>query len=72
LYSPALLRDMFARTGIKPGDRVVSYCHIGMQATMVYFAARYLGYDARLYDGSWEDWSAHQELPAATGIAGHN
>ncbi len=72
LYSPALLRDMFARTGIKPGDRVVSYCHIGMQATMVYFAARYLGYDARLYDGSWEDWSAHRELPAATGIAGHN
>jgi thiosulfate/3-mercaptopyruvate sulfurtransferase len=43
---------------------VVAYCHIGQQATVVYFVARYLGYDARLYDGSWEDWSAHTELPA--------
>ena len=68
-YSADELRGMFARTGIKAGDRVVSYCHIGLQATMVYFTARYLGYDARLYDGSWEDWSAHQEFPAVTGSA---
>ncbi len=58
------LASLFAAGGVKPGDRVVSYCHIGQQATVVYFAARYLGYDARLYDGSWEDWSAHTELPA--------
>jgi thiosulfate/3-mercaptopyruvate sulfurtransferase len=57
---------MFRGAGIQPGDRVVSYCHIGLQATMAYFTARYLGYDARLYDGSWEDWSAHTELPAET------
>jgi len=62
--SPADLADLFSAGGVKPGDRVVSYCHIGQQATVVYFAARYLGYDARLYDGSWEDWSAHTELPA--------
>lgn len=67
-YSPDTLRGMFDRAGIKPGDRVVSYCHIGLQATMVYFTARYLGYDARLYDGSWEDWSAHKEFPAETGL----
>lgn len=66
-YAPETLRAMFSRAGIEPGDRVVSYCHIGLQATMVYFTARYLGYDARLYDGSWEDWSAHKELPAETG-----
>ncbi|SPE40225.1 Sulfurtransferase [Candidatus Sulfopaludibacter sp. SbA3] len=64
-FKPAAdLAALFAAGGVKPGDRVVSYCHIGQQATVVYFAARYLGYDARLYDGSWEDWSAHTELPA--------
>jgi thiosulfate/3-mercaptopyruvate sulfurtransferase len=46
--------------GAKP---VVSYCHIGLQATVVYFVARYLGLDARLYDGSFQEWSARTELP---------
>jgi thiosulfate/3-mercaptopyruvate sulfurtransferase len=63
--SPAVLASMFHDAGIKPGDRVVSYCHIGQQATVIYFVARYLGYDARLFDGSWEEWSAHAELPAS-------
>jgi thiosulfate/3-mercaptopyruvate sulfurtransferase len=30
---------------------------------VVYFVAKYLGYDARLYDGSFEDWSKRSELP---------
>ncbi|MBZ5726262.1 MAG: sulfurtransferase [Acidobacteriia bacterium] len=63
LKSVEALQEKFRGAGIKPGDRVVSYCHIGQQASLVYFVARYLGYDARLYDGSWQDWSAHQELP---------
>ena len=58
------LRKQMEGVGIKPGDRVVSYCHVGQQATVIYFVARYLGLDARLYDGSWEDWSAHADLPA--------
>jgi len=66
LLPTATLRQMFQSAGIQAGDRVVSYCHIGLQATMVYFTARYLGYDARLYYGSWEDWSAQSALPAET------
>ena len=57
------LKTQFADAGVKAGDKVVSYCHIGQQATVVYFTARLLGYDARMYDGSWDEWSAHEELP---------
>ncbi len=41
----------------------VSYCHVGQQATVLYFVARYSGFDARLYDGSFQDWSRRTELP---------
>jgi 3-mercaptopyruvate sulfurtransferase SseA len=39
---------------------------VGMWASVVYFAARYLGYDARLYDGSIIDWS-QRKLPVKAG-----
>jgi thiosulfate/3-mercaptopyruvate sulfurtransferase len=46
------------------GDKpIVTYCHIGMQATVVYFTARLAGKDVKLYDGSYEDWSRRSELP---------
>lgn len=57
------MEKLFQQAGVKKGDRVVSYCHIGQQATVVYFAARYLGYDARMYDGSFEEWSRNADLP---------
>jgi thiosulfate/3-mercaptopyruvate sulfurtransferase len=59
----AELQQMYRTAGVKDGDRVVSYCHIGQQATVVYFVSRYLGYDARMFDGSWQEWSRHPELP---------
>ena len=46
-----------------PKDLTVTYCHIGQQATLTYFVARYLGLEARLYDGSFTDWSSRTELP---------
>ena len=55
--------QMFSDAGVKKGDKVITYCHIGQQASLVYFVARYLGYDARMYDGSWDEWSSHAELP---------
>lgn len=61
------LEKLFRAAGIKPGDLVVSYCHIGQRATIIYFAAKYLGYSARMYDGSWEDWSQRKDLPIVTG-----
>lgn len=61
--SAAVLAEMFKAAGVSAGDQVVSYCHVGQQATAVYFAARLLGFDARMYDGSWQEWSAHTEFP---------
>jgi thiosulfate/3-mercaptopyruvate sulfurtransferase len=64
--SPDELAAKFRDAGIKPGDRIIAYCHIGQQATAVYFVSRYLGFDVRLFDGSWEEYSKHAELPAET------
>ena len=51
------LRTLFANAGVKPGDRVITYCHIGQQASLLWFVARQLGYDARVFDGSFQQWS---------------
>jgi thiosulfate/3-mercaptopyruvate sulfurtransferase len=71
LRSAEALADLFRAAGVKPGDRIIAYCHIGQQATAVYFAARYLGYNVKLFDGSWEEWSRHTELPAETSNGQH-
>ncbi|MEO8168915.1 MAG: sulfurtransferase, partial [bacterium] len=57
------LKVMFQAQDIKADDEVVSYCHIGQQATLVYFVARSLGYRAKVYDGSFEEWGRQQDLP---------
>jgi len=63
------LKELFKAAGLKPGNLMVSYCHIGQRATVLYFTAKMLGYDAKMYDGSWEDWSHRKDLPIATGEA---
>jgi len=61
------LKELFRAAGLKPGNLMVSYCHIGQRATVLYFTAKMLGYDAKMYDGSWEDWSHRKDLPIVTG-----
>ena len=59
-------RPSSARAGIDPDETVVSYCYIGMRASVNYFVSRLMGHETRFYDGSWNDWSL-LGLPAETG-----
>ena len=63
LKSAADLEAIFTKAGVKPGDTVIGYCHIGLQATAMLLAARSLGHPVLLYDGSFEDWSRHSDYP---------
>jgi thiosulfate/3-mercaptopyruvate sulfurtransferase len=62
LKDPGELRALFERAGVAPDDTVVAYCHIGQFATAVLMAARVLGHDVLLYDGSMNEW-ALEDLP---------
>lgn len=57
------LRDLFGTAGIGTGKPVITYCHVGQQATLLWFVATLLGYDARMYDGSFQEWSGTERLP---------
>jgi len=56
------LRELFTQAGVKPNDTVIGYCHVGQQATAMLFGAEALGYDVKLYDGSFQDWKK-RDLP---------
>lgn len=62
LRTPDELRTLFDAAGVKPGQPVITYCHIGQQATLLWFVARELGYDVRMFDGSFQQWSG-TDLP---------
>jgi len=70
LRSLTALRAQFRAAGVQDGDTIVAYCHIGQQATAVLFAARALGHQVKLYDGSFDDWSRRSELPVESSRKG--
>ena len=61
--SEAILKDRAELTallrarGIERGAQVVAYCRSGPRAALGYLALKEAGYDVRLYDGSWAEWS---------------
>lgn len=63
LKDDAALRKMFESAGVKPYDDVITYCHIGQQGTVAYFAAKKAGYKVALYDGSFQEWSRLADAP---------
>jgi thiosulfate/3-mercaptopyruvate sulfurtransferase len=66
------LAEIFGKAGVRPDDTVITYCHIGQQATAVLFAARLLGHKVLLYDGSFQDWSRRADYPVENPNASHD
>jgi len=57
------IRELLAKAGADAAGQVVTYCAIGMRASLMYVAARYAGFDTRVYLGSWEDWQRQSGYP---------
>lgn len=63
--SPAELHERFSELGAQNG--AVFYCGSGVNATHEVLAMEIAGLpDARMYEGSWSDWS-NRDLPVAIG-----
>jgi thiosulfate/3-mercaptopyruvate sulfurtransferase len=52
------LARLFVAAGADPSDTVVTYCQVGLRASVNYMIARMLGYDTLFFDGSWRDWGS--------------
>jgi thiosulfate/3-mercaptopyruvate sulfurtransferase len=57
LKSREQLESMLTERGVERGAPVVAYCRSGPRAALGYLALREAGYDVRLFDGSWAEWS---------------
>ena len=66
LESADVLSEKLSARQINPGDAVIAYCRSGIRASVGYLALKYLGYEVRLYDGSYLEWM-NQGMPVEGG-----
>jgi thiosulfate/3-mercaptopyruvate sulfurtransferase len=65
--TPHELRAYFEAHGVR-NDAVIAHCGSGVTSCLTLLAVRLAGFgDARLYEGSWSDWTRDPERPIATG-----
>lgn len=65
--SPAEIQAILAEAGVTKNKEVVAYCNIGFgRSTYGMMVLSMLGYNARVYGGSFEDWSNADDLEVAT------
>ena len=46
---------------MRPGELGVTYGRTGADAALAYFTLKYLGFDVRIYEGGFVEWSRSAE-----------
>jgi thiosulfate/3-mercaptopyruvate sulfurtransferase len=65
---PVKLRVRVNRLGVQAGEQAILYCGSGVSTIQNLIALELAGlHGARIYAGSWSDWSRRQDAPVATG-----
>jgi thiosulfate/3-mercaptopyruvate sulfurtransferase len=57
------IRALLTKAGVGANQQIVTYCAVGMRASLMYWAARAVGTPARVYVGSWQDWRRESSNP---------
>jgi thiosulfate/3-mercaptopyruvate sulfurtransferase len=61
---PESIRSLAGGAGLELGQRVITYCGVGISASQGLFALYLAGYrNVALYDASWEEWGTDPTFP---------
>jgi thiosulfate/3-mercaptopyruvate sulfurtransferase len=62
------LEEKFKEAGLNPEQRIITYCGVGISASLGLFSLYLAGYrDIALYDASWQEWGTNPTRRVARG-----